>query len=105
MRKIRISNCMLRASGRIAQMLASGVKSDYNSLIQYLASYIEQNLPKQLVNSLRVKQKNMAIPYFPVQLDFQVKFREREKILRNTQGYSGTLKLNIVIGNRRDLKN
>lgn len=52
-------------------------ESDYNSLIEYLASYIEENLPKQLVNSLRVKQKNMAIPYFPVQLDFQVKFRER----------------------------
>lgn len=65
-------------------MLASVVKSDYNSLIEYLASYIEENLPKQLVNSLRVKQKNMAIPYFPVQLDFQVKFRERGEILRNT---------------------
>lgn len=75
---------MLLASGRVAQMLASGVKCDYNPLIEYLASYIEENLPKQFVNSLRVKQKNMAIPYFPVQLDFQVKFREREKILRNT---------------------
>ena len=73
-------------------MLASVVKSDYNSLIEYLASYIEENLPQQLVNSLRFKQKNMAIPYFSEQLDFQVKFREREYL-----GILWPLKLNIVM--------
>lgn len=94
---------MLLASGRIAQMLASVVKNDYNSLIEYLASYIEENLPQQLVNSLRVKQKNMAIPYFSEQLDLQVKFRERERerLLRNTL----TSEIKYSYANRRDLKN
>lgn len=87
---------MLLASGRIAQMLASVVKNDYNSLIEYLASYIEENLPQQLVNSLRVKQKNMAIPYFSEQLDLQVKFRERERE-RDYLGILWPLKLNIVM--------
>lgn len=49
-----------------------------------------------------VKQQNMAIRYFSIQLDLHIKLKEKEikNILR-----MNTLEFNVVIGNRSNFKN